>query len=339
MIKISNFCGMMLLLSYCMVLNAFNDNEHLERLDSIIINDYWYKKKCEFFYDGQGQVECVLYYQWTEGDWSLTNKREYSYDEQGNDTLLTVFSRKGGQWLLERQRFSAYDAQGNRLQERTVSYVDGQNPSQSRWDFLYDGHGRQVSSSQYKEKQGVWQKAMVVQDEYDAGENLTREWYEHMDAYPTQKGLTLMHYDEAGRLVMQVDSVFDDVSKREWRRREFSYNVQGLCMVKETLTTIDHDEVQQRVDESLLDPQGNLMQTRRYKQEHGAWQHTSSVAYVYDLERDASSILGSGILTDVLGIEMKEQIHNKLLTRFNVEMDGKTCETRCFYSELSPISH
>jgi len=332
-------CSMILMLSCCLTVNALHHESQQERLDSIIMYDYRSKKKCEFLYNVQGQVEQILYYRWADGGWSITNRREYLYDGQGNDTLRLIFHRKDGLWLLEEQRYSSYDVYGKRLQERTVSYVDSKDPTQSRWDFLYDEYGRRVSATKYREEKGAWRKAMTVQDEYDAEGNYVKEVYEDMNTNYSSRGCTIMRYDENKRITIQIDSVYNSLSGREWRRREFSYNNQGLSMVKETLKTIDHDEAQQSLDEFLFDPQSNLLQTERYRYDRGAWQHVCSVSYVYDLNRDASSIRGSEFLLDVLGIEINEQIHHKLLRKFNVEMgeEGDVYETRCYYSEVLPV--
>lgn len=120
---------------------------YTERLDSIVVYEYWMPSfenlitcknylKSEFSYNAKGQAEQILYYKrWEddEGGWFLTNKHEYFYDEQGRDTLRVVFLREDGQWELSQKRYNTYDNHGRRVQERTMSYKDGKESSQSRW--------------------------------------------------------------------------------------------------------------------------------------------------------------------------------------------------------------
>ena len=219
--------------------------EHLERVDSVVMFDYRGKRKCVFHNIEDYQVEQVYYYRWDGGRWFWTNMREYQYDQQGNDTLRVIFSLKEGKWRqVEELRYTTYGEHGGKLQERTMSYKDGKKSSQSRWEYQYNEKGKQASAAQYKEKQGVWQQTMAVQEEYDAEGNPIREVREYLNTNSPEKYCTVMRYDKKGRLITQVDSVYsayDGQRGREWRRRDYSYNDQGLDMVKETLTTIDHD--------------------------------------------------------------------------------------------------
>ena len=230
---------------------------YTERLDSIVVYEYWmpsfenlttYKSylKSEFSYNAKGQVEQILYYKrWEddEGGWFLTNKREYFYDEQGRDTLRVVFLREDGQWELSQKRYSTYDNHGEKLQERTVTYAKGEMLTESRWDCTYNEGGKQVSAAQYKEKQGVWQQTMAVHDEYDAKGNHVKEVYEYLNVPSTEKGTTIMRYDEEGRLTAEIDSSYNVLlGEREWRRKDFSYVGQQLSVMKDVVTTIDHED-------------------------------------------------------------------------------------------------
>ncbi|MBR6975077.1 MAG: hypothetical protein IKH80_10745, partial [Bacteroidaceae bacterium] len=235
--------------------------QYTERLDSIVTYESQTTsqkvQKFEFGYNARGQVAQILYYRWDEGGWFLTNKREYFYDEQGRDTLRVVFLREDGQWELSQKRYSTYDNHGEKLQERTVTYAKGEMLTESRWDCIYNEGGKQVSAAQYKEKQGVWQQTMAVHDEYDAKGNHVKEVYEYLNVPSAAKGTTIMRYDEAGRLTAEIDSSYNVLlGEREWRRKDFSYVGRQLSVMKDVVTTIDHDMVHQRMDESLFDPQG-----------------------------------------------------------------------------------
>ena len=336
---------------------------YTERLDSIVVYEYWmpfienlttYKNylKSEFSYNAKGQVEQILYYKrWDddEGGWFLTNKHEYFYDEQGRDTLRVVFQREDGQWELSQKRYNTYDKHGKKLQERTMSYKDGKKSSQSRWDYVYNEEGKQVSEAQYKEKQGVWQQTMAVHDEYDAKGNHVKEMYEYMNVPSAEKGTTIMRYDEDGRLTAEIDSIYNTLmGGREWQRKDFSYVGQQLSVMKDVVTTIDHDMVHQRLDESLFDPQGNLLQRRCYRQTHGELQHTSSESFFYDLNQEGSSIMGYefvpkilGLVSKSLGFEEEGIFHHKLMVKSDFlhldeeeddEEEDMRAETRLYYT-------
>ena len=339
--------------------------QYTERLDSIVVDEYWmpsienlttYKNylKSEFIYNAEGQVEQILYYKrWDddEGGWFLTNKDEYFYDEQGRDTLRVVFQREDGQWELSQKRYNTYDKHGKKLQERTMSYKDGKKSSQSRWEYQYNEKGKQVSAAQYKEKQGVWQQTMAVHDEYDAKGNHVKEMYEYMNVPSAEKGTTIMRYDEEGRLTAEIDSIYNALmGGREWQRKDFSYVGQQLSVMKDVVTTIDHDMVHQRLDESLFDPQGNLLQRRCYRQTHGELQHTSSESYFYDLNQEGSSIMGYEFVPEILGLVSKSMgfeeegiFHHKLMMKSDFwhldeeeddEEEDMRAETRFFYTIL-----
>lgn len=329
---ICKLCGMIALLPYCLMINA----SRLERLDSIVVCKYGDKKKCELCYNGKGEVERVLYYRWDDESWSLTNRREYFYNGFGKDTLCILSHWKDGRWQIAQRRLIAYGNCGEKRQEQTFDYADDNVSARSRWDFQYNEIGKQMSASEYREKQGVWRKTMMVHNEHDADGKQVKEMFEDFNTNYPRKGNSIMYYDEEGRIAMQVDSIYEGQYGREWRRREFFYNDQGLCMVKETLTTIDHDVVQQTMDESLFDSLGNLIQTRHYRKHHGVWQHARSVSYVYDLNMEASFIRGNEILLKVLDIDIKVPIHHKLLKKFSVEVDEDeiSAVTLCYYSEV-----
>ena len=324
---------------------------YTERLDSIVVYEYWmpsfenlttYKNylKSEFSYNAKGQVEQILYYKrWEddEGGWFLTNKREYFYDEQ--------------QWELSQKRYSTYDNHGEKLQERTVTYAKGEMLTESRWDCTYNEKGKQVSAAQYKEKQGVWQQTMAVHDEYDAKGNHVKEVYEYLNVPSAAKGTTIMRYDEAGRLTAEIDSSYNVLlGEREWRRKDFSYVGRQLSVMKDVVTTIDHDMVHQRMDESLFDPQGNLLQRRCYRQTHGELQHTSSESFFYDLNQEGSSIMGYEFVPEILGLVSKSMgfeeegiFHHKLMMKSDFlhldeeeddEEEDMKAETRLFYTIL-----
>ena len=338
---------------------------YTERLDSIVVDEYWmpsienlttYKNylKSEFIYNAEGQVEQILYYKrWDddEGGWFLTNKDEYFYDEQGRDTLCVVFQREDGQWELSQKRYNTYDKHGKKLQERTMSYKDGKKSSQSRWEYQYNEKGKQVSAAQYKEKQGVWQQTMAVHDEYDAKGNHVKEVYEYLNVPSAEKGTTIMRYDEEGRLTAEIDSIYNALmGGREWQRKDFSYVGQQLSVMKDMITTIDHDMVHQRMDESLFDPQGNLLQRRCYRQTHGELQHTSSESFFYDLNQEGSSIMGYefvpkilGFVSKSLGFEEEGIFHHKLMVKSDFlhldeeeddEEEDMKAETRLYYTIL-----
>ena len=338
---------------------------YTERLDSIVVYEYWMPSfenlitcknylKSEFSYNAKGQVEQILYYKrWEddEGGWFLTNKREYFYDEQGRDTLRVVFLREDGQWELSQKRYSTYDNHGEKLQERTVTYAKGEMLTESRWDCTYNEGGKQVSAALYKEKQGVWQQTMAVHDEYDAKGNHVKEVYEYLNVPSTEKGTTIMRYDEEGRLTAEIDSSYNVLlGEREWRRKDFSYVGRQLSVMKDVVTTIDHDMVHQRMDESLFDPQGNLLQRRCYRQKHGELQHTSSESFFYDLNQEGSSIMGYEFVPEILGFVSKSMgfkeegmLHHKLMMTSQFwhldeeeddEEEDMKAETRLFYTIL-----
>ncbi|MBQ8709213.1 MAG: hypothetical protein IJ550_01345 [Bacteroidaceae bacterium] len=338
---------------------------YTERLDSIVVYEYWMPSfenlttcknylKSEFSYNAKGQVEQILYYKrWEddEGGWFLTNKHEYFYDEQGRDTLRVVFLREDGQWELSQKRYNTYDNHGRRVQERTMSYKDGKESSQSRWEYQYNKKGKQVSAVQYKEKQGVWQQTMAVHDEYDAKGNHVKEVYEYLNVPSAEKGTTIMRYDEEGRLTAEIDSIYNALmGGREWQRKDFSYVGRQLSVMKDVVTTIDHDMVHQRMDESLFDPQGNLLQRRCYRQTHGELQHTSSESFFYDLNQEGSSIMGYEFVPEILGLVSKSMgfeeegiFHHKLMMKSDFlhldeeeddEEENMRAETRLFYTIL-----
>ena len=342
---------------------------YTERLDSIVVYEYWmpsfenlttYKNylKSEFSYNAKGQVEQILYYKrWEddEGGWFLTNKREYFYDEQGRDTLRVVSLREDGQWVLSQKRYSTYDKHGEKLQERTVTYAKGEMLTESRWDCIYNEGGKQVSASKYWRRVRTmpeeWQQTMAVHDEYDAKGNHVKEVYEYLNVPSAEKGTTIMRYDEAGRLTAEIDSSYNVLlGEREWRRKDFSYVGQQLSVMKDVVTTIDHDMVHQRLDESLFDPQGNLLQRRCYRQKHGELQHTSSESFFYDLNQEGSSIMGYEFVPEILGLVSKSMgfeeegiFHHKLMMKSDFlhldeeeddEEEDMKAETRLYYTIL-----
>ena len=111
--------------------------------------------------------------------------------------------------------------------------------------------------------------------------------------------------------------------------------------MKDVVTTIDHDMVHQRMDESLFDPQGNLLQRRCYRQTHGELQHTSSESFFYDLNQEGSSILG--LVSKSMGFEEEGIFHHKLMMKSDFwhldeeeddEEEDMRAETRLFYTIL-----
>ena len=281
----------------------------------------------------------------------MTNKREYFYDEQGRDTLRVVSLREDGQWVLSQKRYSTYDKHGEKLQERTVAYAKGEMLTESRWDYVYNEEGKQVSAAQYKEKQGVWQQTMAAHDEYDAKGNHVKEVYEYLNVQSPEKGTTIMCYDEEGRLTAKIDSTYNVLlGGREWQRKDFSYVGRQLSVMKDVVTTIDHDMVHQRMDESLFDLQGNLLQKRSYRQIGGELQHTSSESYFYDLNREGSSIMGYEFVPEILGsiskglgFEEEGIFHHKLMMTSQFwhldeeeddEEEDMKAETRLYYTIL-----
>ena len=323
-----------------------------ERLDSIVTYESQTTsqkvQKFEFGYNARGQVAQILYYKWDEGGWFLTNKREYFYDEQGRDTLRVVFLREDGQWELSQKRYSTYDNHGEKLQERTVTYAKGEMLTESRWDCIYNEGGKQVSASKYWRRVRTmpeeWKKEWTVQDEYDAKGNHVKEVYEYLNEQWSAKGTTIMRYDEAGRLTAEIDSSYNVLlGEREWRRKDFSYVGQQLSVMKDMITTIDHDMVHQLLDESLFDPQGNLLQKRCYRQIDEVLQHTSSESYFYDLNKEGSFIMGYDFVPEILefvskslGFKEEGMLHHKLMMRsefWHQDEDARS-ETRLFYTIL-----
>ena len=323
-----------------------------ERLDSIVTYESQTTsqkvQKFEFGYNARGQVAQILYYRWDEGGWFLTNKREYFYDEQGRDTLRVVFLREDGQWELSQKRYSTYDNHGEKLQERTVTYAKGEMLTESRWDCIYNEGGKQVSASKYWRRVRTmpeeWKKEWTVQDEYDAKGNHVKEVYEYLNEQWSAKGTTIMRYDEAGRLTAEIDSSYNVLlGEREWRRKDFSYVGQQLSVMKDMITTIDHDMVHQLLDESLFDPQGNLLQKRCYRQIDEVLQHTSSESYFYDLNKEGSFIMGYDFVPEILefvskslGFKEEGMLHHKLMMRsefWHQDEDARS-ETRLFYTIL-----
>ena len=326
--------------------------QYTERLDSIVTYESQTTspkvQKFEFGYNARGQVAQILYYKWDEGGWFLTNKREYFYDEQGRDTLRVVFLREDGQWELSQKRYSTYDNHGEKLQERTVTYAKGEMLTESRWEYQYNEKGKQVSASKYWRRVRTmpeeWQQTMAVHDEYDAKGNHVKEVYEYLNVQSPEKGTTIMRYDEAGRLTAEIDSSYNVLlGEREWRRKDFSYVGQQLSVMKDVVTTIDHDMVHQRMDESLFDPQGNLLQRRCYRQTHGELQHTSSESFFYDLNKEGSFIMGYDFVPEILefvskslGFKEEGMLHHKLMMRsefWHQDEDARS-ETRLFYTIL-----
>jgi hypothetical protein len=341
-----------------LVQTAWAQTKFTERLDSIVTDESrtTYKKvrKFEFGYNAKGQVAQVLYYRWDEGGWSLTNKREYLYDEQGRDTLRVVFLRENGQWELLQQRYSTYGRHGEKLQERTVQYAKGEMQTESRWDCVYNEEGKQVSASRYwrriRTTPEEWKKEWTLQDEYDAKGNLVKEVYEYLNMLSTEKGTTVMCYDEEGILTAKIDSSYNVLlGGREWRRKDFSYSGQKLSVMKDLITTIDHDMVHQLMDESLFDPQGNLLQRRFYRQIDEELKHASSESYFYDLNQEGSSIMGYDFVPEILEFtdrhgslkfEGKDIFHHKLMMMSEFwhqegeddEEDDDRVETRFYYT-------
>ena len=326
--------------------------QYTERLDSIVTYESQTTsqkvQKFEFGYNARGQVAQILYYKWDEGGWFLTNKREYFYDEQGRDTLRVVFLREDGQWVLSQKRYSTYDKHGEKLQERTVTYAKGEMLTESRWDCIYNEGGKQVSASKYWRRVRTmpeeWKKEWTVQDEYDAKGNHVKEVYEYLNEQWSAKGTTIMRYDEAGRLTAEIDSSYNVLlGEREWRRKDFSYVGQQLSVMKDMITTIDHDMVHQLLDESLFDPQGNLLQKRCYRQIDEVLQHTSSESYFYDLNKEGSFIMGYDFVPEILefvskslGFKEEGMLHHKLMMRsefWHQDEDARS-ETRLFYTIL-----
>ena len=191
----------------------------------------------------------------------------------------------------------------------------------------------------------------TLQDEYDAKGNLVKEVYEYLNMQSTEKGTTVTCYDEEGRLTAKIDSSYNVLlGGREWRRKDFSYSGQKLSVMKDLITTIDHDMVHQRMDESLFDPQGNLLQRRCYRQTHGELQHTSSESFFYDLNQEGSSIMGYefvpeilGLVSKSLGFEEEGIFHHKLMMTSQFwhldeeeddEEEDMRAETRLFYTIL-----
>ena len=326
--------------------------QYTERLDSIVTYESQTTsqkvQKFEFGYNARGQVAQILYYKWDEGGWFLTNKREYFYDEQGRDTLRVVFLREDGQWELSQKRYSTYDNHGEKLQERTVTYAKGEMLTESRWDCIYNEGGKQVSASKYWRRVRTmpeeWKKEWTVQDEYDAKGNHVKEVYEYLNEQWSAKGTTIMRYDEAGRLTAEIDSSYNVLlGEREWRRKDFSYVGQQLSVMKDMITTIDHDMVHQLLDESLFDPQGNLLQKRCYRQIDEVLQHTSSESYFYDLNKEGSFIMGYDFVPEILefvskslGFKEEGMLHHKLMMRseFWHQDEDVRSETRLFYTIL-----
>ena len=299
---------------------------YTERLDSIVVYEYWMPSfenlitcknylKSEFSYNAKGQVEQILYYKrWEddEGGWFLTNKREYFYDEQGRDTLRVVSLREDGQWVLSQKRYSTYDKHGEKLQERTVTYAKGEMLTESRWDCIYNEGGKQVSASKYWRRVRTmpeeWQQTMAVHDEYDAKGNHVKEVYEYLNVPSAERGTTIMRYDEAGRLTAEIDSSYNVLlGEREWQRKDF-------------------------------------------RQTHGELQHTSSESFFYDLNQEGSSIMGYefvpeilGLVSKSLGFEEEGIFHHKLMMKSDFwhldeeeddEEEDMRAETRLFYTIL-----
>ena len=319
---------------------------YTERLDSIVMYDHRYKRKIEFAYNGKGQTAQILYYRENEDGWSLTNKREYFYDEQGRDTLRVVFDRKDGEWEVLQQRYNTYGRLGEKLQERTVSYAKGEMLTESKWDYVYNEEGKQVSASKYwrriRTTPEEWKKERTVEEEYDAKGNHVKEMYEYLNMQSNEKGTTIMCYDEEGRLTEKVDSSYNVLlGGREWRRQDFSYAGQQLSVMKDMITTIDHDMVWHSLDEYLFDPQGNLLQKRRYRQRSRVLKHVGSESYFYDLNRESSSIMGYDLLPEILELEEAGQFHHKLIMLSDIwymdeddEDDAGKDETRLYYSPI-----
>ena len=315
---------------------------YTERLDSIVF--HWSTRKVEFAYNAKGQTERILYYRWEEDGWLLTNKREYYYDEQGNDTLRVIFDQEEGKWVILQQRYTTYGNHGEKLQTRTVQYARGEMLAQTKWDFTYNKKGKQIAATKYRTKKpGEWIKEMTVQNEYDAKGNQVKEVYEYLNTQSSEKGSSIMHYDEEGRLTTQIDSVYNTLlDGREWRRTDFSYHDGKLSMMKEMLTTIDHDMGHQSLDESLFDPQGNLLQTRRYRQVNGALRNVQSISYFYNLHVEGTSIMGYDFVPEILGLEENGKFHHKLIMLSDIDWDeddeddennGKN-RTRLYYTIL-----
>ena len=189
-----------------------------------------------------------------------------------------------------------------------------------------------------------WKKEWTVQDEYDAKGNHVKEVYEYLNEQWSAKGTTIMRYDEAGRLTAEIDSSYNVLlGEREWRRKDFSYVGQQLSVMKDMITTIDHDMVHQLLDESLFDPQGNLLQKRCYRQIDEVLQHTSSESYFYDLNKEGSFIMGYDFVPEILefvskslGFKEEGMLHHKLMMRsefWHQDEDARS-ETRLFYTIL-----
>ena len=338
-------------------IGAQTKTPYTERLDSIVTYGVWTERKIEFAYNVKEQTEQILYYKRNEDGWLLTNKREYYYDEQGNDTLRVIFDQEEGQWVILQQRYTTYGNHGEKLQTRTVQYARGEMLTQTKWDFTYNKKGKQIAATKYRTKKpGEWIKEMTVQNEYDAKGNRVKEVYEYLNDISSEKGSSIMHYDEEGRLTTQIDSVYSTLLNtvldwREWRRTDYSYHDGKLSMMKEMLKGIDHEVepglVVKTVEhlslfESLFDPQGNLVQTRRYRQVNGALRNDQSISYFYNLNIEGSSIMGYDFVPEILGLEENGKFHHKLIMLSDIvwdeddeddENNGKS-RTCLYYSTL-----
>lgn len=297
-----------------------------ERLDSIITYENKNERqKREFSYDSEGRLTQVLYYSREEGSWCPVNKREYFHDAKGKDTLCVIYQRHEGAWTTCERSCNLWNKKGRLLQNVTISFVDGKELDRVRHDYAYNEKGGLTDAITSFCEEGKWQISAKCQYLYDNdGKLLCILQEDEMEKPRSRISKTILHYDADGHLTLQVDSVYDGQGKREWRRKEWKYGNQNLCVMRETLSLIDHEEVSQIITTSFYDDSHNILVQRKERCVHRQVFQDGFVSFLYDMSSKNFSSSGVKGLVHEEELFIDENPQNKLLMK--VELRNHSTE-------------
>lgn len=301
----------------CMTPIMAQNNVYTERLDSIV-SQY---EKITFTYD---ELNCtnIVYYSNEGYEWMPFEYLEYTYDELGR--VATFISTRGTQ----KEEYTYNDQ--NQLIETIISTrLSEEDPWEldERYLFEYDDDGNITLEYGFLAIDDNWSDftKRVYENEDGLLRTMTYYLYVYAEGW-TPWDLYNYSYDENGRCVEMISSLWDEEQWHENDKYEYEYDDEGN-RIRETVSDhyMNNEWVYSSKREFEYDINSNCTVVNSYNYYNG-WNSSGYKYFSYDLSVPVEETTGIMIVWD------KElSIHNKV-TSWQESTGSLLIENNLYYS-------
>lgn len=293
----------LIMLTLVQVAWAQQDQQHLERLDSIITSlSSGRPTKYVFHYDADGRLTETIEYTRQKEEWTNPLRSVYTYDENGRVTVVTTTSMEEKRGISPYRERAEYDDKG-----RLALWVyEMYSKDDDKWyetshhtsrKYEYDTQGNRTSMTDFfRIFDNRQRNRRRYEMEYDKGGRLiTQREYENDYHNSTDGKECLRHtyhyvYDKQGNLIeaKRYDGESGDKKADADQTIRKTYDQQGRV----TTMTRNMRRGLGSKEEYCYDPRGNLIQIVTSRLSDGAWEHWQSMTFSYDMSTPVSSVMG-----------------------------------------------